>query len=30
MLKLHREGISIADINRMAKTNPALALGLDP
>jgi len=30
MRKLHREGISIDDINRMAKTNPALALGLDP
>jgi hypothetical protein len=30
MRKLHAEGISIADIDRMAKTNPALALGLDP
>jgi hypothetical protein len=24
---LHKEGISLADINLMAKTNPALALG---
>jgi hypothetical protein len=30
MRQLHREGISIDDINLMAKTNPALALGLDP
>jgi hypothetical protein len=27
---LHKEGISVADINLMAKTNPALALGLKP
>jgi hypothetical protein len=30
MVALHKEGISVADINRMAKTNPALALGLQP
>ena len=30
MQKLHQEGISVADINLMAKTNPALALSLDP
>jgi hypothetical protein len=30
MQALHKEGISVADINRMAKTNPALALGLQP
>jgi hypothetical protein len=30
MEALHKEGISVADINRMAKTNPALALGLEP
>jgi hypothetical protein len=30
MNALHREGISVADINIMAKTNPALALGLNP
>jgi hypothetical protein len=30
MRKLRAEGISVADINRMAKTNPALALGLEP
>lgn len=30
MRKLHQEGISVADINLMAKTNPALALSLDP
>ena len=28
MQKLHAEGFSVADINLMAKTNPALALGL--
>jgi hypothetical protein len=27
---LHKEGISVADINLMVKTNPALALGLMP
>ncbi len=30
MEALHKEGISVADINLMAKTNPALALGLKP
>jgi len=30
MNALHREGISVADINLMTKTNPALALGLQP
>jgi len=30
MEALHGEGISVADINLMAKTNPALALGLKP
>ena len=30
MTALHREGISVADINLMTKTNPALALGLKP
>ena len=30
MKALYKQGISIADINRMAKTNPALALGLTP
>jgi hypothetical protein len=30
MEALHKEGISVADINLMAKTNPALALGLAP
>jgi hypothetical protein len=30
MEALHKEGISVADINLMAKTNPALALGLEP
>jgi hypothetical protein len=30
MEALHGEGISVADINLMAKTNPALALGLRP
>jgi len=28
MKAIHKEGISVADINLMAKTNPALALGL--
>ena len=30
MNALHKEGISVADINLMVKTNPALALGLQP
>ena len=30
MNALHKEGISVADINIMTKTNPALALGLKP
>ena len=30
MRAMHREGISVADINRMTKVNPALALGLPP
>lgn len=30
MRAMHREGLSVADINRMTKTNPALALGLAP
>jgi hypothetical protein len=30
MMALHKEGIPVADINLMAKTNPALALGLQP
>ena len=30
MRQLHAAGISIEDINLMAKSNPALALGLDP
>ena len=30
MAALHKEGISVADINLMTKTNPALALGLKP
>jgi hypothetical protein len=30
MEALHKEGISVADINLMVKTNPALALGLEP
>jgi hypothetical protein len=30
MNALRKEGISVADINLMAKTNPALALGLQP
>jgi hypothetical protein len=30
MNAMHKEGISIADINLMTKTNPALALGLKP
>ena len=27
---LHKLGISVADINMMAKTNPAIVLGLKP
>ncbi|HVZ60742.1 MAG TPA: hypothetical protein VG892_08150, partial [Terriglobales bacterium] len=30
MTALQKEGFSVADINRMAKTNPALAMGLKP
>lgn len=30
MLAMHQEGIPVADINLMTKTNPARALGLDP
>ncbi|HET6145763.1 MAG TPA: DUF6282 family protein [Candidatus Acidoferrales bacterium] len=30
MNALHKEGISVEDINLMAKTNPAIALGLKP
>jgi len=30
MEALHKEGISVADINLMTKTNPALVLGLQP
>lgn len=30
MTALHKLGIPVADINKMAKTNPARALGLDP
>jgi hypothetical protein len=30
MEALHKEGISVTDVNLMAKTNPALALGLTP
>jgi len=30
MSALHKEGISVADIDLMTKTNPALALGLKP
>ena len=30
MTALHKAGISVADINLMVKTNPALALGLKP
>ena len=30
MKALHKEGISVADINLMTKKNPALALGLQP
>jgi uncharacterized protein DUF6282 len=30
MIALHKEGISVDDINLMAKVNPAIALGLKP
>ncbi len=30
MNKLHAAGFTVAEVNQMAKTNPALALGLDP
>ena len=30
MQAMHKEGIPVADINLMSKTNPALALGLNP
>jgi hypothetical protein len=30
MQKLHALGLSVADINIMAKTNPAKVLGLQP
>ena len=30
MQALHKQGLSVADINLMAKTNPARALGLEP
>jgi hypothetical protein len=30
MTALHKEGFSVAEVNLMAKTNPALALGLKP
>jgi hypothetical protein len=30
MVAMHKEGISVADVNLMTKTNPALALGLQP
>jgi hypothetical protein len=30
MNALHAQGISVADLNLMTKTNPALALGLKP
>ena len=30
MQEMHKAGVSVADINRMSKTNPALALGLPP
>jgi microsomal dipeptidase-like Zn-dependent dipeptidase len=30
MAAMRKEGISVADINLMTKTNPALALGLKP
>ena len=30
MNALHKQGLSVADINLMAKTNPARVLGLEP
>jgi predicted metal-dependent TIM-barrel fold hydrolase len=30
MNALHKEGVSVADINLMAKTNPSRILGLEP
>jgi hypothetical protein len=30
MERLHKLGLSVADINMMAKTNPAKVLGLEP
>jgi hypothetical protein len=30
MTKLHQLGVSVADLNTMAKTNPAIVLGLQP
>jgi hypothetical protein len=30
MHAMYKAGVSVADINRMSKTNPALALGLPP
>jgi len=30
MQAMHKAGVSVSDINRMSKTNPALALGLPP
>ena len=30
MVAMHKEGISVADINLMTKVNPLLALGLKP
>ncbi|MBW8870324.1 MAG: hypothetical protein JF563_06055 [Acidobacteriales bacterium] len=30
MQRMHKLGLSVADINLMAKTNPARVLGLEP
>jgi hypothetical protein len=30
MQALHQQGLSVAEINLMAKTNPARLLGLEP
>jgi hypothetical protein len=30
MVQMHKAGMSVAEINMMSKTNPALALGLTP
>jgi hypothetical protein len=30
MKAMRRQGLSVAEINQMAKANPARALGLDP